>query len=138
MEKYSYIVIISKSIHTHSSLLPVKIPVNLIKDLQSIINNEDLLNLTTRRLLINKFFLSVKNVIYKFLNINRFLNFLELTLLTYLNGCSLNSIHFSLNNQSKINYLISKEKRSKHPHGQNILGTVYEFIKNKDMDDTYI
>ena len=138
MEKCSYIVIISKGIHTHPPPPPVKIPVNLVEDLQSIINNEDLLNLTTRKLLTSKFFLSVKNVIYKFLNINRFLNFLELTLLTYLNGCFLNSIHPSLNNQSKINYLISKEKRSKHPHGQNILGTVYEFIKNKDIDDTYI
>ena len=75
MEKCSYIVIISKGIHIHSPLLSVKIPVNLVEDLQSIINNEDLLNLTARRLLTSKFFLSAKNVIYKFLNINGFLNF---------------------------------------------------------------
>ncbi|PKC00664.1 hypothetical protein RhiirA5_427857 [Rhizophagus irregularis] len=62
----------------------------------------------------------------------------KLTLLTYLNGLSLNSIHPSLNNQSKVNYLIAKEKRSKHPHRQNIFSTVHEFIKNKDLDDAYI
>ncbi|POG82647.1 hypothetical protein GLOIN_2v1762040 [Rhizophagus irregularis DAOM 181602=DAOM 197198] len=82
--------------------------------LQSIMNDENLSNLTAR----------------KFLT--------KLTLLTYLNGLSLNSIHPSLNNQSKVNYLIAKEKRSKHPHRQNIFSTVHEFIKNKDLDDAYI
>ena len=56
MEKCPYIIIIFKGIHTHSSPLPVKIPINLVEDLQSIINNEDVLNLTARRLLISKFF----------------------------------------------------------------------------------
>jgi hypothetical protein len=71
-------------------------------------------------------------VIIYFLNLNYFFIFifkkiLEPTLLTYLNGVSLNSIHPSLNNQSKVNYLIAKEKRSKHPHGQNILGIYLKY-----------
>ena len=48
--------IISEGIHTHPPPPPVKIPINLVEDLQSIINNEDLLNLTARRLLTSKFF----------------------------------------------------------------------------------
>ncbi|GET52202.1 hypothetical protein GLOIN_2v1762040 [Rhizophagus irregularis DAOM 181602=DAOM 197198] len=71
--------------------------------LQSIMNDENLSNLTAR----------------KFLT--------KLTLLTYLNGLSLNSIHPSLNNQSKVNYLIAKEKRSKHPHRQNIFREIKEW-----------
>ncbi|CAB5304763.1 unnamed protein product [Rhizophagus irregularis] len=114
LEKCPYIVIISKNIHAHPSPPPVKILINLVEDLQSIMNDENLSNLTAR----------------KFLT--------KLTLLTYLNGLSLNSIHSSLNNQSKVNYLIAKEKRSKHPYGQNIFSTVHEFIKNKDLDDAYI
>ncbi|PKY51330.1 hypothetical protein RhiirA4_546495 [Rhizophagus irregularis] len=114
LEKCPYIVIISKGVHAHPPPPPVKIPINLVEDLQSIMNDENLSNLTARKFLTKP------------------------TLLTYLNGLSLNSIHPSLNNQSKVNYLIAKEKRSKHPHGQNILGTVHEFMKNKDLNDAYI
>ncbi|RGB43240.1 hypothetical protein C1646_749981 [Rhizophagus diaphanus] len=106
--------IVIDGIHMHPSPPPVKIPINLVEDLQSIMNNKDLLNLTARKFLTKPM------------------------LLTYLNSCSLNSIYPSLNNQSKINYLIAKEKRSINPHGQNIFGAMYKFMKNKDLKDTYI
>ena len=54
LEKCPYIVIISKGIHTHPPPPPVKIPINLVEDLQSIIIGEDLLNLTARKFLISK------------------------------------------------------------------------------------
>jgi len=55
LETCPYIVIISKGIHTHPPPPPVKIPINLVEDLQSIINNENLLNLTARKFLTSKF-----------------------------------------------------------------------------------
>jgi hypothetical protein len=55
LEKCPYIIIISKGIHTHPPPPPVKIPINLVEDLQSIINEEDVLNLTARRFLTSKF-----------------------------------------------------------------------------------
>ena len=55
--KCPYIVIISKGIHTHPPPPPVKIPINLVEDLKSIINNEGLLNLTARRFLTSEFFM---------------------------------------------------------------------------------
>jgi len=55
LEKCPYIIIISKGIHTHPPPPSVKIPINLVEDLQSIINEEDVLNLTARRFLTSKF-----------------------------------------------------------------------------------
>lgn len=43
-------------------------------------------------------------------------------LLAYLNGKSINDLHPSLNNLSKLNYLIAKEKRIRYPFGQALLG----------------
>jgi hypothetical protein len=56
LEKCPYIVIISKGIHIHPPPPPVKIPINLVEDLQSIMNEEDILNLTARKFLTSKFF----------------------------------------------------------------------------------
>ena len=67
-----------------------------------------------------------------------FVFYLEPILLTYLNGHSINLIHPSLNDQSKLNYLISKEKGSKYPYRQDILGVTHEFFKNKTSEDAYI
>ncbi|CAB4480127.1 unnamed protein product [Rhizophagus irregularis] len=50
LEKCPYIVIISKGVHAHPPP-PVKIPINLVKDSQSIMNDENLSNLTARKFL---------------------------------------------------------------------------------------
>ncbi|CAG8812727.1 18261_t:CDS:2, partial [Racocetra persica] len=57
----------------------------------------------------------------------------------YLNGVQLNTLHPSFNNQSKLNYLIEKNRRSKYPHRQDIMGVIHEFIKNhQNAEDPYI
>ena len=56
----------------------------------------------------------------------------------YLNGKSLNDLHPSLNNQSKINYYIEKTRWSQYPVGQNILGVTYEFMRQEKSSDLYI
>jgi hypothetical protein len=57
---------------------------------------------------------------------------------TYLNGRLLSDLHPSLNNQSKIDYYIEKNRRSQYPFGQNILGVVHEFMKQERSSDPYI
>jgi hypothetical protein len=57
---------------------------------------------------------------------------------TYLNGRLLSNLHPSLNNQSKIDYYIEKNRRSQYPFGQNILGVVHEFMKQERSSDSYI
>ena len=57
---------------------------------------------------------------------------------TYLNGNLISDLHPSLNNQSKLNYYIEKNRRSKYPFGQNILGVAHEFMKHKKSEDPYI
>src|ERR1044071_6403770 len=51
LEKCPYIVIISKGVHAHPPPPPIKIPINLVEDLKSIMNDENLLNLTVRKFL---------------------------------------------------------------------------------------
>jgi len=60
LKKCPYIIIISKGIHTHLPPPPIKIPINLVEDLQSIMNEEDILNLTAKRFLTSKFFYKLK------------------------------------------------------------------------------
>ena len=57
---------------------------------------------------------------------------------TYLNERLLSDLHPSLNNQSKIDYYIEKNRRSQYPFGQNILGVVHEFMKQERSSDPYI
>jgi len=57
---------------------------------------------------------------------------------TYLNGRVLSDLHPSLNNQSKIDYYIEKNRRSQYPFGQNILGVIHEFMKQEMSTDPYI
>ncbi|CAG8749772.1 7124_t:CDS:2, partial [Gigaspora rosea] len=42
----------------------------------------------------------------------------------YLQGQPLSNLHPLLNNQSRLNYLIEKNKRSKFPFGQDIIGCI--------------
>ncbi|RIB07531.1 hypothetical protein C2G38_2214135 [Gigaspora rosea] len=74
-----FIVMISTGVHNHPPPPPVKTPQNIMENLQKIINNEYDLDLTARPM--------VK---------------------MYLQGKPLSSIHPSLNNQSRLNYLIEK------------------------------
>ena len=55
-----------------------------------------------------------------------------------MNGRVLSDLHPSLNNQSKIDYYIEKNRRSQYPFGQNILGVVHEFMKQEMSTDPYI
>jgi hypothetical protein len=48
-------------------------------------------------------------------------------LLAYLNGKSISDLHPSLNNLSKLNYLITKERRIRYPFGQALLGKFLNF-----------
>ncbi|PKC51524.1 hypothetical protein RhiirA1_483556, partial [Rhizophagus irregularis] len=84
--------------HNHPSPLPRKTPYNIKAQLQRIIDNEYILDLTTRKFLTGSMIQS------------------------YLNGKALSNLHLSLNNQSKINYYIEKTRHSQYPFGQNILG----------------
>jgi hypothetical protein len=52
----------------------------------------------------------------------------------YLNGKNLNELHPSFNNMSKINYYISKNKRSNYPHGTDIIGKFIYFFLWKQLD----
>ncbi|RIB00233.1 hypothetical protein C2G38_2235068 [Gigaspora rosea] len=56
----------------------------------------------------------------------------------YLQEKLLSSMHPSLNNQSQFNYLIEKNKRSKYPFGQDIIGVTYELLKQKNLSNPYI
>ncbi|CAG8564208.1 11696_t:CDS:10 [Dentiscutata heterogama] len=56
----------------------------------------------------------------------------------YLQGRPLSSLHPSLNNQSRLTYLIEKNKRSKYPFGQDIIGVAHELLKQKKLPDPYI
>ncbi|RIB09087.1 hypothetical protein C2G38_297643 [Gigaspora rosea] len=109
-----FIIMISVGIHNHSPPPAVKTPQNIMENLQKIINNEYDLDLTARKLL-------TKPMIK-----------------IYLQGKPLSSIHPSLNNQSRLNYLIEKSKRSKYPFGQDIIGVTYELLKQKNLPDPYI
>ncbi|CAG8705792.1 11921_t:CDS:2, partial [Cetraspora pellucida] len=56
----------------------------------------------------------------------------------YLQGQPLSSLHPLLNNQSRLTYLIKKNKRSKYPFGQDIIGVAHELLKQKKLPDPYI
>ncbi|CAG8646134.1 6308_t:CDS:2, partial [Cetraspora pellucida] len=92
-----FIVMISIGIHNHPPPPAIKTPRNIIENLQTIIYNEYDLDLTARKLLTRPM------------------------IKMYLQGKPLSSIHSSLNNQSRLNYLIEKNKRSKYPFGQDII-----------------
>jgi hypothetical protein len=51
LEDCPFIVIISKGIHEHPPPPPVKTPPNILMQLQNILNGDDILNLTARKLL---------------------------------------------------------------------------------------
>jgi len=47
-------------------------------------------------------------------------------------------IHASLNNIDKLRYLIARVQNQQHPHGQGILGVVYDFYQNNQEIKNYI
>lgn len=100
--------------HNHPPPPPYKTPHNIKNQLQNIISNEHILDLTRRKFLTGTM---IKN---------------------YLNGKQLSDLHPSLNNQSKIDYYIEKARRSQYPFGQNILGVAHEFMKHEISKDPYI
>ncbi|RGB22076.1 hypothetical protein C1646_678098 [Rhizophagus diaphanus] len=109
-----FIVTVSVEIHNHLPPPPRKTPYNIKSQLQKIIDNEHVLDLTARKFLTGSM------------------------IQTYLNGKSISDLHPSLNNQSKINYYIEKTRCSKYPFGQNILGVVHEFMRHEKSEDPYI
>ncbi|RHZ78932.1 hypothetical protein Glove_154g37 [Diversispora epigaea] len=109
-----FIVTISIGIHNYPPPPPRKTPYNIKNQLQKIIDNKHILDLTTRKLLTG------------------------LMIKAYLNGKQISDLHLSLNNQSKINYYIEKTRCSQYPFGQNILGVTYEFMKHEMSTDSYI
>ncbi|GBC27218.1 hypothetical protein GLOIN_2v1763409 [Rhizophagus irregularis DAOM 181602=DAOM 197198] len=109
-----FIVTVSVGKHNHPPPPPRKTPYNVKNQLQKIIDNEHILDLTARKFLTGSMIQS------------------------YLNGRAISDLHPSLNNQSKINYYIEKTRRSQYPFGQNILGVVHEFMKHEKSNDPYI
>ncbi|CAB4426822.1 unnamed protein product [Rhizophagus irregularis] len=114
LKECPFIVTVSVGIHNHPPPPPRKTPYNIKSQLQKIIDNEHVLDLTARKFLTGSM------------------------IQTYLNGKSISDLHPSLNNQSKINYYIEKTRRSKYPFGQNILGVVHEFMRHEKSEDPYI
>jgi hypothetical protein len=51
LKKCPIIVIISKGVHEHPPPPPVKTPTNIVAQLQQILNGDDILDLTARKLL---------------------------------------------------------------------------------------
>ena len=47
-------------------------------------------------------------------------------------------IHASLNNIDKLRYLIARVQNQQNPHGQGILGVVYDFYQNTQEIKNYI
>lgn len=47
-------------------------------------------------------------------------------------------IHSSLNNIDKLRYLIARIQKEQNPHGQGILGVVYDFSQNTQEIKNYI
>ena len=47
-------------------------------------------------------------------------------------------IHSSLNNIDKLRYLIARVQKQQNPHGQGILGVVYDFNQNTQEIKNYI
>jgi hypothetical protein len=46
----------------------------------------------------------------------------------YLNNtASINDLHISLNNSSKLNYYIKKQKRLEYPHGSDLMGMLINY-----------
>lgn len=50
----------------------------------------------------------------------------------------ISEIHASLNNIDKLRYLIAKVQNQQYPHGQGILGVVYDFHQNTQEIKNYI
>ncbi|CAG8678962.1 9391_t:CDS:2, partial [Paraglomus brasilianum] len=96
LKECPYIVIVSVGKHTHLPPPPSKPLITAVENLNKIMNNEDLLDLTARKLLTKP------------------------ALKIYLNGAHISTLHPSFNKQSRLNYLIGKAKRTKYPFGQDI------------------
>ncbi|CAG8853937.1 15817_t:CDS:2, partial [Gigaspora margarita] len=54
----------------------------------------------------------------------------------FLKGISLLELHLSLNNRSKIDYMIATKCHAKHPYGQDIMGIAYMLLKQKHKNET--
>ncbi|PKY47672.1 hypothetical protein RhiirA4_523140, partial [Rhizophagus irregularis] len=90
-------------------------PTNILEQLNEIIKHEDILNITARKLLTGK-------ILKMYLN----------------NTASINDLHISLNNSSKLNYYIKKQKRLEYPHGSDLMGVIHELLRQQNKDDSYI
>ena len=105
------------------------------------INNEHILDLTARRFLTDRRDLYyTKKILFIIFLIIVIINKIIIgsMIQSYLNGRSLNDLHPSLNNNSKINYYIEKTRYSQFPFGQNILGVAHEFMKHERSENPYI
>ncbi|CAG8649674.1 1715_t:CDS:2, partial [Dentiscutata heterogama] len=91
LENCPYIVIMSRNIYNHLPLLS-KIPVAIQNDLKDIIAEENILDLTARKLITRT-------------SMQRFLK-----------GVPLSELHPSLNNRSKIEHIIATKHHAEHPY----------------------
>ncbi|CAG8470803.1 14952_t:CDS:2 [Gigaspora rosea] len=87
-------------------------PVAIQNDLKNIITEENILDLTARRLI-------TRTSMQKFLK-----------------GVPLPELHPSLNNRSKIDHMISTKHRAEHPYGQDIMGVAYMLLKQTKKKET--
>lgn len=137
MSECPFIVTVSVGQHNHPPPPPHKTPYNIRNQLQKIIDNEHVLDLTKRKFLTGKLSVICLFVLF-LLRINLIIILIGSMIQTYLNGKVLSDLHPSLNNQSKIDYYIEKSRRSMYPFGQNVLGVVHEFMKQEISKDPYI
>ncbi|CAG8522799.1 18504_t:CDS:10, partial [Racocetra persica] len=96
--------------------VPKDLENSIQNDLKDIIAEEDILDLTARKLITRT-------------SMQRFLK-----------GVPLSELHPSLNNRSKIEHMIATKRHAEHPYGQDIMGVAHILLKQKqdNDDDLYI
>ncbi|CAG8607783.1 10077_t:CDS:2, partial [Racocetra persica] len=113
LEECLYIIIMSRYTHNHLPPPPSKIPVAIQNNLKSIISEENILDLTVKKLITHMYFST---------------------------RVPLSELHPALNNRSKIDHMITTKRHAKHSYGQDIMGVAYMLLKQKEgsKNDSYI
>ncbi|PKY61969.1 hypothetical protein RhiirA4_432188 [Rhizophagus irregularis] len=103
-----YVILVSKGIHSHPPPPPSCVPLTIRSRLQELIHqaNDNNVDATPTNIITG--------------------NLIK----TYFGTDYLSEIHASLNNNDHLRYYVDKIQKEVHPHGQGLLGVVYNYSRN--------
>jgi hypothetical protein len=117
MDRHMLIILVARGVHTHHPPFPVRLPKDLLGELQDLVRSSDVLQLTRRKFMLIIWLAYAKDILGKLFVSPVFHEFCARYGVT-----NLGEIHKGLVNEDRLAAIIYKEKLLRYPEGLYLQG----------------